>query len=182
MTDERYAQLVERFNSIKKCYTERYLKDAWFRMLRREGGIPWLKSCGSLWFIPKDAKRTVEAFGSIYTAVHGDSDGGTWRSVPIVDTRQHREYLKEDIQLEYKDRFKSFLGSVAKTVESSMDEDKKAELLRKHKDKFEGQLQKEFLDRYNTLLGMKIKASVKDFKVKFDNSRLEAAREMLLSV
>jgi len=181
MTDSRYARLVEDFNKRKQCYTERYLKDAWFRMLRKEGAIPWLKNCGSLWFIPKNAKRVVEAFGKIYRAIHG-LEGGTWRSVPIIDTEQHREYLKEDIQLEYKDRFKSFLGNIAKTVESNMDEDKRRELLKKHKDKFEESLQKELIDRYNKLLGMNISAKVKDFKLKFENSRLEAAREMLMSV
>lgn len=180
MTDAQYKKLIERFNNIKKCYTERYLKDAWFRMLRTEGAIPWLKNCGSLWFIPKNAKRAVIAFGNVYKAIHGEY--GTWRSVPIIDTQQHREYLKEDIQLEYKDRFKSFLNGIAKTVESGMDEDKRKELLKKHKDKFEETLKKELIERYNSLLGMNISARVKDFKIKFDNSRLEAARGMLLSV
>lgn len=180
MTDEQYAKLIEEFNNIKKCYTERYLKDAWFRMLRREGAIPWLKNCGSLWFIPKTAKRVVSAFGEIYKAIHGEE--GTWRSVPIINTEQHRKYLMEDIQIEYKDRFKSFLGNIAKTVESNMDESKRMELLKKHKDSFEESLRKELIDRYNNLLGMNISAKIKDIDVHFENSRLEAARKMMLRV
>jgi len=180
MTDEKYAKLVEEFNSIKSCYTERYLKDAWFWMLRKEGGIPWLKNCGSLWFIPKDAKKYVEDFGFVYNSIHGES--GTWRAVPIVDTEQHRMYLKEDINAEYNDRFKTFLNNVAKKMDSGMDKDKLKKQLKENKNSFEKQLNKELLEKYNNLLNISIKAKVDNFKGEFESSRLEKAREMLASL
>jgi hypothetical protein len=180
MTDSKYASLIEEFNSIRNCYTERYLKDAWFRMLRQEGGIPWLKNCGSLWFIPKDAKSYVESFGWLYNKIHGTS--GTWRAVPIVDTEQHRKYLKDDVTAEYNERFKTFLSNVAKKMDTGMDESKLKEQLKKNKDEFESKLNKELIQRYNNLLNMSIKAKVTDFKVDFESSRLEKAREMLANL
>jgi hypothetical protein len=180
MTDRKYGDLIEEFNNIRNCYTERYMKDAWFRMLRAEGAIPWLKNCGSLWFIPKDAKQYVESFGSIYGEIHGVY--GTWRAVPIIDTEQHRKYLKEDVTAEYNERFKTFLNNVAKKMESGMDADKMREQLRESKSKFENKLNKELIEKYNNLLNMSIKAKCEDIKVGFESSRLEKAREMLANL
>jgi len=180
MTDRKYAVLVERFNEIRNCYTERYLKDAWFRMLRAEGAIPWLKNCGSLWFVPKDARKYVEQFGKIYLSVHKDS--ATWRTVPIINTKEQRECLKKDVNEEYRDRFKTFLNNVAKKIESTADEKELKRQLKDSKSKFEKQLNGELFKRYNALLDMSIKAKIDDFKGEFESSRLEKAREMLASL
>ena len=177
MADEKYAVLVESFNLIKKCYTERYLKDAWHRMVRRTGGVPWLKSSGSFWFIPKDARVTVEAFGTIYNTLH--NGGGTWRSSPVVDTRQQREYLRDDVMREYQDRYSSFLENVASRLESNMDDEKKRELIMKNRDKFEESLDGELIKRYNRLLNMSISAKVKDVDVSVESSRALAALDYL---
>lgn len=180
MTDKKYAKAVAQFNLIKKCYTERYLKDAWFRMLRAEGGIPWLKNCGSLWFAPKTAKKCVESFGKLYGAIH--KDGGTWRAIPIIDTKQHRKYLAEDVQAEFNDRFKLFLENIAKKMESGMGEDKLQQLASKNKDTFESGLNKELVQRYNNLLGMSISAKVSDIQIDFDSSRLMKAKQFLANL
>jgi len=180
MTDKKYAALIERFNEIRNCYTERYLKDAWFRMLRAEGAIPWLKNCGSLWFIPRDARKYVEAFGKIYLKIHGEH--GTWRTVPIINTEEQRKCLKQDVNEEYKERFKTFLINVAKRMESSTDEDALKSQLRESKSNFENQLNNELFKRYNSLLNMSIKAKIDDFKGEFESSRLEKAREMLANL
>lgn len=176
-TDKKYNKALEQFNLIRKCYTERYLKDAWFKMLRTEGAIPWLKNCGSLWFIPKNARKYVESFGVVYNKIHGDH--GTWRAVPIINTKVHRDCLKEDVQLEYKDRFKAFLENIASKIDRDMDDDKRRELINENREKFESSLQKELVERYNNLLGMSISAKVNDFKVSFESSRLEKAKEYL---
>ena len=180
MTDRKYAVLLERFNEIRNCYTERYLKDAWFRMLRAEGAIPWLKNCGSLWFIPKDARKYVEAFGKIYLGIHGKN--GTWRTVPIIDTEEQRKCLKQDVNEEYKEHFKNFLINVAKKIENSSDPESLKRQLKESKSQFEKQLNNELFKRYNALLDMSIKAKFDDFKGEFESSRLEKAREMLLSL
>lgn len=176
-TDKKYAKALEQFNRLKHCYTERYLKDAWFRMLRTTGGIPWLKNCGSLWFVPHDAKKAVEAYGAVYQKIHGNSS--TWRTVPIINTEQHRKYLSEDVQEEFKDRYKAFLTNVAKKIESERDPEKVKDLVIKNKDVFEESLKKELVERYNKLLGMSISAKVNDIKLDFDSSRLDKAKMYL---
>ena len=178
MSDEMYERLLEEFNHIRKCYTERYLKDAWSKkLLRVNGGIPWLKKCGSLWFVPKEAKELVEAFGRVYKEIHGEE--GTWRTVPIVDTKQHRDYLKDDVMEEYKERFKGFLENIGERIESDMDPIKQKELIKKSKDDFEEKMNKEFVEHYNKLLGMSISAKVKDFSLNVESSRAKKAMEML---
>lgn len=180
MTEKQYEKLKKNFDAIKGAYSERSLKTAWYRMLHQEGGIPWLKNCGSLWFIPKQAKQSVKAFGYIYKSIHNGT--GTWRDVPIIDTEQHRNYLKEDVMVEYQDRYKQFLKSIADKMERDMSEEKRKELLRKSKDDFEEKMNRELLKQYNDLLNMSISAKVNDFEVSIESSRLEKARKMLANL
>jgi len=180
MTEAQFTKVKQKFEEVKGSYSERTLKESWYRMLRVESGIPWLKNCGSLWFIPKNAKKSVEAFSFIYRSIHNGT--GTWRDTPIIDTNQHREYLKEDVQVEYEDRFKRFLQSVAEKMDRDMDDEKREKLIRKAKNDFEGKLKEELVDRYNDLLGMAISSKVNEYKTSFESSRLEKARKMLANL
>jgi len=177
LTDRKYAKVVERFNLIRNCYTESYLKHAWMNMLRNLGGVPWLKSCGSMWFAPKDAWPVVSSFGRVYNRVHNNH--GTWRSIPVIDTVEHRNYLAQDIQLEYEDRFKVFLENIARKLESNLSEEKLRILVSENRDRFEENLRRTLVDRYNRLLGMSISAKVKDVQISFESSRLQKALEYL---
>jgi len=181
MTNEKYRLLLKIFEEIKNSYTERYLKDAWFKLVRGEGGIPWLKKCGSLWFIPKDAKEYINAFGRVYNTIHGEE--GTWRTIPVINTKQQREHLKEDVEVEFEDRFKSFLENVADRVKegqvfADLTEEEK-ERLRKSKDNFESKMNTEFITKYNKLLNMSISAKLTDAPVKFESDRLNHAMELM---
>lgn len=181
MTNEKFQLLLDIFGEIKNSYTERYLKDAWFKLVRGEGGIPWLKKCGSLWFIPKDAKEYINAFGRVYNTIHGEE--GTWRTIPVINTKQQREHLKEDVEIEFEDRFKSFLENIADRVRddqvfSDLSEEEKAKL-RKTKDNFESKMNTEFIARYNKLLDMSISAKLTDSNVKFESDRLNNAMELM---
>ncbi len=183
MTDKAYERLIGYFDSLKGCYTERHLKHSWANMLRKETAIPWLKNCGSFWFVPKSANKCVEAFGEIYQTIHNSH--GTWRVVPIVNTEQHREYLRQDVMVEYNDRYKAFLKKVADRMKDGWDEEKLRKWAEGQKKDFEGQMKSELIGQYNELLGMSISASLQDFSkvnMNFESSRLEKAREFLTGI
>jgi len=180
MTLAKAKKLQDTFDEIKDSYTERYLKTAWWNMARAEGGIPWLKDCGALWFIPKNAIRYVEAFGRMYRTIHNGT--GTWRAVPVINTKRHRAYLREDVVEEYQSRYRTFLKNVAEKMDRGWKEEELKENISNYKADFEASLQKELVDRYNKLLGMSISAKVDDFnekEVELVSDRLKKARDML---
>jgi len=177
-TDEKTDELDKVFITLKDCYTERYLKEAWFKMIHEINGIPYIMAQGSVWFIPKDGKELLDSFINIYTTVH--KGGGTVRVLPVIDTEQQRQYLKSDAEKYIKSKYETFLKNVAKEIENvknQEDVEKAREKLGDKKDKFEQEMKDSLIKQYNELLGMSISAKTEAYSPK--SERLRIAQEYL---
>jgi len=172
-TQEKHEQLTRIYNQIKGCYTERYIKDSWYRLLHEVGAIPYMLSNGSVWFVPKKGTELLGKFAKIYTSVHNGS--GIFRTIPVIDTEQQRKYLKSDVQKHVENQYKSFLENVAKRVEgikSEADMQKLKENLGEKKSDFEREMRDTLIKQYSELLDMSISAKITDQVPKSDRMRI----------
>jgi len=177
-TDEKTDQLQKLFEELKDCYTERYLKESWFKMVDEINAIPYIISQGSVWFIPKDGKDLLDSFIYIYSKVH--DNGGTVRVLPVIDTEQQRKYIKSDAEKHIKNKYEAFLKNISKEIENVKSEEdigKIQEKVANKKSSFEQEMKDTLIKQYNELLGISISAKVDAFVP--TSQRLQMAQEYL---
>jgi len=156
MTEKKYKIVKEQFVKLGGSYTERYLKEAWVSMMSKLNAIPYCGSAGNIWFVPKEGKRHVDNFGSLYDAIH-ESQGrySTWRTIPAIDTESQREYIKNDIEEELQKRYEKYLENIGKRLEmikTQEDLQKLRENTADRTQKLETNLNDTLISKYSSLL------------------------------
>ena len=185
MTEKKYSQALHELNEITGKYTERYLKDAYYRLCNAINAIPFLLAPGSVRFVSIKYKEYIDSFIRLYNLIYGRR--GISRKIPLLDKKELKEYIKQDLEVEVNRRFELFLKSAANKIEqirSMSDIDKKLKIEQNLKDKaseFERGLNNTLLKEYNALLGTSIKARLGELPIP-ESLRLQQARKFLLGV
>ena len=170
MTTKKLEELQKRYKKLRGSYTERYLKEAWIGMMRKNNAIPYCGDAGSTWFVPKEGKRFVDAFGRLYYAIHEAlGKDPTWRVIPAVDTEAQRKYILEDVQSEVQKRYEHYLDNLGKRIENIKSKDDLAKLRdnsTESSQKLESELNDTLIQKYNSLLQKSIKINISTVKKK----------------
>jgi hypothetical protein len=179
-TQEKYEELERRFGQLTGCYTERYIKHSWYRVLSSVNAIPYMMANGAIYFVPKAGKEILDKFCKIYQEIHKNDGFGVLRILPVIDTQQQREYIKQDVEKRIKEKYEKFLNSAKDQLDNISSEDdikKVRERWGERKDKFEQELRDTLVKQYSELLKMDIKAKLDTFVPTSD--RLQIAKKFL---
>ena len=182
-TQEKYEELQRRFQNLGGCYTERYIKHSWSRVVDSVNAIPYMLSSGSIYFFPKEGKEILDKFCRIYREIHKHDGGGILRVIPVVDTEQQREYLKHDVEKRIQEKYEMFLNKAKEQLEGISTEEDIEKLKDKwggKKQEFEREMRNTLVKQYGELLKMKINAKVNTFVPSSD--RLQIARKFMEEV
>jgi hypothetical protein len=156
MTNQKFEELKQRYIKLQGSYTERYLKQAWVEMMYKLNAVPYCGAAGSTWFVPKEGRLYVDAFGKLYHAIHEKlSRTPTWRIIPAIDTTAQREYILEDVQQELKKRYETYLENLGKrleTIKTQEDLDKLRNSTAERSQKLEAELNNSLITKYSSLL------------------------------
>jgi molybdopterin converting factor small subunit len=142
--------------------------------------IPYMLANGSVYFFPKAGKPVLDKFCKIYHEIHKHNGGGILRIIPVVDTKQQREYLKHDVEKRIQEKYEMFLGKAKEQLEdisSEEDIDKLKGKWGEKKEEFERNLRDTLVRQYSELLKMDINAKLDTFVPASD--RLQIAKKFM---
>jgi len=174
-TQEKYEELLRNFENLKGCYTERYIKHSWYKMLDSINAIPYMLANGAVYFIPKAGKELLDKFCIIYKEVHKHDGAGILRILPIIDTQQQREYIKQDVEKRIQEKYEQFLGKAKDQlgdITSEADIGKLKEKWGAKKENFERELRDTLVKQYSELLKMDINAKLDTYVPESDRLRI----------
>jgi hypothetical protein len=177
-TQEKYEELLREYDLLAGCYTERYIKHSWARVINSVNAIPYMLSNGAVYFFPKDGKEILDKFCQIYKAIHPVD--GILRIIPVVDTEQQRNYLKQDVEKRIREKYEKFLDQARGTLEDITSEEDMQKLKEKWGEKrneFESELRDTLVKQYSELLKMKIDAKLDNFVP--SSERLQIAKQFM---
>jgi len=180
MAEFNYKRLLVLYEHFKNHYTERYLKEAYYKLCEKSNAIPFLLAPGAVRFFPIQHQKNLDAFLKLYENIYGKA--GLLRKIPVVKTKDLREQIRSDLEAEVQKRFERFLKNIASKLETIKDKEElerfrntaKAEM-----HKFERQLESTLINEYSRLLNMSIRARLEDTPIP-ESIRLQKAREFLL--
>jgi len=156
MTNKKFKELKSRYKTLRGSYTERYLKQAWVEMMWKLNAVPYCGAAGSTWFVPKEGRLYVDAFGRLYRAIHEKlSKQPTWRIIPTIDTAAQRKYILEDVQSELIKRYERYLENLGERLEKIKTQDDLENLRNNNAEKcqkFETDLNDSLIRKYSSLL------------------------------
>lgn len=185
MTKQKYEIVKKYFVTLGGSYTERYLKEAWVKMMFNLNAIPYCGSAGNIWFVPKEGKRYVDIFGKLYEEIHNvQGRYSTWRIIPAIDTETQREYIKNDLESELQKRYERYLENMGKRLEmikTQEDLNKLRENVAEKTQKLETDLNNTLINKYSELLKTSIEVKkLKDMKTTRKlTSRMKKALEFI---
>jgi len=181
MAQRKYQQLLEYYDMFTNCYTERYLKEAYYKLCEKSKAIPFLLAPGAVRFFPVQYQKDLESFMKLYKLVYGER--GLMRKIPVIKTKDLKKQIKADLEVEIQKRFERFLRTVASRIEEIKDEEeleKYRNIAKAEARKFERELEYTLINEYSRLLSMSIKAKLEDMPMP-ESVRLQKAREFLLA-
>jgi hypothetical protein len=168
MTSKKFEELKKRYETLRGSYTERYLKQAWVEMMFKLNAVPYCGSAGATWFVPKEGKRYVDAFGRLYYAIHEKiSKEPTWRVIPAIDTKAQRKYILEDVQSELKKRYEKYLENLGERLEkikTQEDLEKLRNNTAEKTQKMESEMNNTLIQKYSSLLKTSINIKLDNVK------------------
>jgi len=179
-TEEKYEELKREYALLTECYTDRYLKRMWQRLLDSVYAIPYMLANGGVYFVPKEGKELADKFITMFQEVHKRDGQGILRILPIIDTEQQRMYIQHDVEKRINEKYEQFLkktGEQLDTLTSPDDVQKMKERYAERKGEFESELQDTLIRQYSELLHVRINAKFETFVPTSD--RLKAAKEFL---
>jgi len=185
MTKKKHEMVKEHFKTLGGSYTERYLKEAWTKMMYDLNAIPYCGSAGNIWFVPKEGKRYVDIFGNLFEEIHNmQGRYSTWRVIPAIDTESQREYIKNDLESELQKRYERYLENMGKRIEmikTQEDLNTLRENAAEKTQKLETELNNKLISKYTSLLKTSIEIKkIKDIKTTRKlTSRMKKAIEFI---
>jgi predicted metal-dependent hydrolase len=179
-TQEKYEELQREYEKLSGCYTERYIKHSWSRVIDSVNAIPYMLANGSVYFFPKAGKEILDKFCTIYQTIHKKDGAGILRIIPVIDTEQQRNYIKHDVEKRIKEKYEHFLDKAKGQLEdisSQEDINKLKDKWGEKKDEFERELKNTLVKQYSELLKMKINAKLDTFVP--SSERLQIAKKFM---